>query len=109
MQRYLTDDRFQGDIVLLEPREQEAEFFALNPLAFWKRADAVEHGFASVRQTIDQNFDQLKEVFADYGLEMSRQAAQAKADQAHADRGWRKRGETSARSGEGLGLRLVAS
>ena len=108
MQRYLADDRFQGDIVLLEPREQEAEFFALNPLAFWKRADAVEHGFASVRQTIDQNFDQLQEVFADYGLEMSREAAQAKADQAHSDRGW-KRGETPPRGRDGPGLRLIAS
>ena len=108
MQRYLADDRFQGDIVLLEPREQEAEFFALNPLAFWKRADAVEHGYASVRQTIDQNFDQLQEVFADYGLEMSREAAQAKADQARADRGW-NRGAAPAQEREGQGLRLVAS
>jgi predicted acylesterase/phospholipase RssA len=88
MQRYLADDRFQGDIVLLEPREQEAAFFALNPLAFWKRADAVEHGFASVRQTVEQNFEPLREVFAHYGLEMSRQAAAAKAEQARAERGW---------------------
>jgi NTE family protein len=89
MQRYLADDRFQGDIVLLEPREQEAEFFALNPLAFWKRADAVEHGFSSVRQTIRQNFDQLHDVFAHYGLEMSYEAADRKAAQAQAERGWR--------------------
>ena len=107
MQGYLADDRFQGDIVLLEPREQEAEFFALNPLAFWKRADAVEHGFNSVRQTIEQNFDALREVFADYGLEMSRQAAQAKADQVHEDRGWKRR-ETPGKT-EGVGLRLVGS
>jgi hypothetical protein len=31
IQRYLTDDRFQGDIVLLEPRERDADFFATNP------------------------------------------------------------------------------
>ena len=77
IQRYLADDRFQGDIVLLEPREHDAEFFALNPLAFWKRSEAVEHGFESVRMTIEQNYDQLQEVFAHYGLEMSRQAAHA--------------------------------
>ena len=64
IQRYLADDRFQGDIVLLEPREREAEFFAMNPLAFWKRADAVQHGFESVRMTIEQNFDQLESVLA---------------------------------------------
>jgi len=79
MQQYMTDDRFQGDIVLLEPRERDAEFFALNPLAFWKRAEAAAHGFNSVRQTIEQNFDPLREVFARYGLEMSRSAAGAKA------------------------------
>ena len=62
IQRYLTDDRFQGDIVLLEPRERDANFFALNPLAFWKRSKAVEHGFESVRATIEQNFDQLRDV-----------------------------------------------
>ena len=89
MQRYLADDRFQGDIVLLEPREQEAEFFALNPLAFWKRADAVEHGFTSVRQTIEQNFEPLQDVFAHYGLTMSREAAAEKAEKAHEERGWR--------------------
>ena len=89
MQRYLADDRFQGDIVLLEPREQEAEFFALNPLAFWKRADAVEHGFTSVRETVEQNFDQLRDVFAHYGIEMSQQAAYEKAEQAHEERGWK--------------------
>jgi predicted acylesterase/phospholipase RssA len=89
MQRYLADDRFQGDIVLLEPREQEAEFFALNPLAFWKRADAVEHGFTSVRKTVEQNFPQLRDVFAQYGLEMSPQAASEKAERAHEERGWK--------------------
>ncbi len=79
IQRYLADDRFTGDIVLLEPREQEAEFFAMNPLAFWKREEAVEHGFESVRHTIEQNFEQLEEVFALYGIELSREAARARA------------------------------
>ena len=103
MQRYLADDSFQGDIVLLEPREQEAEFFALNPLAFWKRADAVEHGFTSVRQTIEQNFTELRDVFAHYGIEMSREAAQDKAEQAHEERGWAR----DLDSGERPSLRVV--
>lgn len=88
MQRYLADNRFQGDVVLLEPRERDAEFFALNPLAFWKRTEAVAHGFQSVRLTIEENFDQLRQVFSLYGLEMSRSAAHAKALQASRDRGW---------------------
>jgi predicted acylesterase/phospholipase RssA len=89
IQRYLNDDRFRGDIVLLEPREQDATFFGLNPLAFWKRGEAIEHGFESVRNTIEQNFDQLSEVFGRYGMGMDRAAARRRADRARAAKGWR--------------------
>jgi predicted acylesterase/phospholipase RssA len=88
LQRYLTDDRFQGDILLLEPRERDAEFFNVNPLAFWKRANAIQHGFESVRMTLEQNFDAVQEVLAHYGLEMSRDAARRKAERVRAERGW---------------------
>jgi len=88
IQRYLADDRFQGDIVLLEPREYDASFFAMNPLAFWKRAEAVQHGFESVRHTILQNYDELSEVFGRYGLEMSPDAAAEKAVEIREQRGW---------------------
>jgi NTE family protein len=88
LQRYLTDDRFQGDILLLEPRERDAEFFNVNPLAFWKRADAIQHGFESVRTTLEQNFEAVAEVLAHYGLEMSRDNARRKADRVRAERGW---------------------
>jgi len=86
---YLTDERFKGDIVLLEPREQDAEFFGINPLAFWKRADAIREGFESVRVTIEQNFDALSDVFSRYGLQMDRRAAQRRAIRLRASRGWR--------------------
>jgi len=89
IQRYLNDDRFQGDIVLLEPRERDSSFFGLNPMAFWKRAEAIEHGFVSVRTTIEQNFEQLQTVFGRYGLEMDRGAARRRADRARAAQGWR--------------------
>lgn len=108
VQRYLADDRFQGDIVLLEPRERDAQFFALNPLAFWKRSEAVQHGFESVRQTIEQNFDQLRAVFARYGLDMNRNVARRKADRARASLGWRELGEVPDEAPEPP-LRLVSS
>ena len=88
IQRYLADDRFQGDIVLLEPREHDANFFALNPMAFWKRAEAVQHGFESVRHTILQNYEALSEVFGLYGLEMSPEAAAERAEEIRAHQGW---------------------
>ena len=39
IQRYLADDRFRGDIVLLEPREHDANFFSVNPIALGSGPD----------------------------------------------------------------------
>ena len=75
--------------MLLEPREQDADFFAINPLAFWKRADAIRDGFESVRVTIEQNYDALADVFSRYGLRMDRRAAQRRAARLRQSRGWR--------------------
>jgi predicted acylesterase/phospholipase RssA len=88
IQRYLADDRFHGDIVLIEPRERDANFFALNPLAFWKREEAAQHGFQSVRETIEQNFEPLSEVFRSHGIELDRDAALRLAGRARDERGW---------------------
>jgi NTE family protein len=109
IQRYLADDRFQGDIVLLEPRERDANFFAMNPLAFWKRAEAVQHGFESVRMTIEQNFDQLESVFGRYGLAMDRGAARRRAARARAAQGWNAEPEPAEPEPEARPLRLVGS
>jgi predicted acylesterase/phospholipase RssA len=89
LRAYLTDERFRGDIVLLEPREQDAAFFGINPLAFWKRAESIRHGFESVRTTLEQNYDQLGAVFRRYGLELDREAARRKAEKLRSTRGWK--------------------
>ena len=82
------DSRFRGDIVLLEPRERDVDFFNANPLAFWKRSEAIQHGFDSVRATIEQNFDVLAEIFGRYGMDLSQGAAQRRAARARARWGW---------------------
>ena len=89
LQRYASDTRFRGDIVLLEPREHDAEFFGMNPLAFWKRADAIREGFESARVSIESNFDELSAVLGRYGLEMNRSIARRRASRLRAARGWR--------------------
>jgi predicted acylesterase/phospholipase RssA len=89
IQRYLTDERFKGDIVLLEPREHDADFFGINPIAFWKRAEAIRHGFESVRVTIEQNYEQLSTVLGRYGLEMDAETARRKAARLRTARGWK--------------------
>ncbi|MDJ0864875.1 MAG: patatin-like phospholipase family protein [Myxococcota bacterium] len=115
LQRYLTDERFQGDIILLEPRERDAEFFNVNPLAFWKRSDAIQHGFESVRTTIEQNFDVLADVLGRYGLAMSRDTARRRADRVRVERGWNAEGKgaapapASAASSSRTPLRVVGS
>ncbi len=110
IQRYLADDRFRGDIILLEPREFDAHFFEVNPIAFWKRNDAIQHGFDSVRNTIEQNFDQLRDVMRSHGLEMNRGAARRKAERARAARGWSGEDEVVPEAEEGApSLRLVGA
>jgi uncharacterized FlgJ-related protein len=58
-----------------------------------------------VRQTVEQNFDSLSEVFSHYGLEMSREAAYEKAAKAHEERGW----DPGLDPEESPALRLVGS
>jgi hypothetical protein len=108
IQRYLADDRFQGDIVLLEPRERDADYFALNPLAFWKRSEAVQHGFESVRSTIEQNFDQLQGLLGRYGLGMDRAVARRRAIRARQELGWAPQQE-SEQDAQERRLRLVGT
>ncbi len=107
IQRYISDDRFRGDIVLLEPRERDANFFGVNPLAFWKRHEAVMHGFESVRMTIEQNFDQLEEVFAHHGLQLDRVAARRRAARVRSELGWDGAPERDVEPEAERGLRLV--
>jgi NTE family protein len=109
IQRYLNDDRFRGDIVLLEPRERDASFFALNPLAFWKREEAIEHGFESVRSTIEQNFDQLQDVLGRYGLTMDRNVARRRAARARTNLGWTPLEDEPEAGDDERSLRLVGS
>jgi NTE family protein len=109
LQRYIADSRFRGDIVLLEPREQDAKYFALNPMAFWKRNEAVRHGFESVRKTLEQNYDELSSVFERYGLGLDRDAARRRAVRARVAHGWGGVSETSSDLDDAEGLRLVGS
>jgi hypothetical protein len=83
----------------------------VNPIAFWKRSEAVKHGFDSVRSTIEQNFDQLETVFARYGITLDRDAARRRAARARVAQGWDEapREEPESPDGGSEGLRLVGS
>ncbi len=70
LQSYLHDDRFRGDIVVIEAGETDEQFFDTDPMAFWQRSDAIRHGFESVRQTLADHAEVLGPLFANYGLEL---------------------------------------
>jgi hypothetical protein len=54
---------------VIEARETDEEFFDVNPLAFWKRQKAIQHGFESVRTTLLDHADVLAPVLRRYGLD----------------------------------------
>ena len=86
---YAADRGFEGDIILIEPREDDAEYFGINPMAFWKRADAIRHGFYSVKSTIEDNFGDLSEVLGRYGMRLDRDAARRRERKLRSVQGWR--------------------
>jgi predicted acylesterase/phospholipase RssA len=108
LHRYLLDPEFHGDIVVLEPRERDIDFFNSNPMAFWKRKDAIQQGFVSVRTTIEQNFPVLEEVFARYGIEMSRSQARRKEKRAEKAWGWKPTPPIETTEGSPPTLRVVS-
>ncbi len=108
LQRYLLDPEFRGDIVVIEPRERDVDFFNANPVAFWKRNDAIRQGFASVRTAIEQNFEVLETLFAKYGIAMSRESARRKARKARDIWGWNATPDPDGSPDPGPSLRVVS-
>lgn len=67
---------FRGDIILIEPRADDRAFFALNPLSLRNRIEAARLGFASVRESIEERFDEIAPILAAHGIRMSRAKAE---------------------------------
>jgi len=72
LQQYRKDPYFEGDIILIEPTEDDQRFFNINPLAFWMRMASAEQGFRSTMLSIERRFDEVRSIFNVYGVEMSR-------------------------------------
>jgi len=71
LQGYLRHETFRGDIVVIEARETDEDFFDMNPMAFWRRYGAIQHGFESVRQTLAEHESVLQPLCESYGLEFA--------------------------------------
>ncbi len=64
------DERFRGDVILIEPTETDSRFFSMNPVAFWERRGAAEHGFESVKLSLSRHHDALRAILAAYGIKV---------------------------------------
>ncbi|MBI2981010.1 MAG: patatin-like phospholipase family protein [Deltaproteobacteria bacterium] len=75
MDQMRADPSFKGDIILIEPKEDDRTFFEMNPFSFWNRAHAAMLGFSSVRQAIEENWGAVSKILASYGIQMTRDLA----------------------------------
>lgn len=67
--RYANNPAFKGDIILIEPDIHDITFFDINPVAFWERAKAAEHGFISVKESLDAHYPLVKQILNAYGID----------------------------------------
>lgn len=79
LHQYLEDPSFRGDIVLIEPMEEDLTFFEMAPLDLRQSRAAADHGYASATRSIESNYDALGRVFERHGLALARTGLHAVA------------------------------
>jgi NTE family protein len=65
------DESIDADVVFIEPAEDDLDFFAMNPLDYWSKERAAEHGYRSIRAAIAANYERLGALFATHGIELT--------------------------------------
>lgn len=80
---YEKNPEFDGDIILIEPRADDAAFFSMNPFGLGHKLRAAQLGFESVRNSIDERYEEIAAVLAAYGITMSRKGVETKYRQMH--------------------------
>lgn len=78
IEHYRDDPDFTGDIILIEPRADDRAFFVLNPLSLRNRLEAARMGFESVRNSIEERFDEIAQIMSVYGIKMNRAGVEEK-------------------------------
>jgi len=77
LRQYQDDPNFRGDIVVIEPKETDLNYFQLNALNYWERIRAAQFGYVSVTESIEQNYDLIKQILESYGISMTRKQVRA--------------------------------
>lgn len=80
LRQYQDDPNFRGDIIIIEPKETDIDFFQMNVLDFRNRLRAAQHGYMSVSESLDRNFDLIKQILETYGILMTRKQLRQSMD-----------------------------
>jgi len=72
LEKYRRDENFKGDIILIEPKDSDKEYFDLNPLIFSNMKRAAALGFESVTRSVDERFDEIAKILAAYGIKTTK-------------------------------------
>jgi NTE family protein len=89
------EERYPGvDIVLVEPDTDDELMFQTNILDYASRLEVARHGFRSVTVKLAAEYDDLREVCARHGIEISatrvRRVVRHFADEKEPTRAWRR-------------------
>lgn len=77
LRQYQEDPNFRGDIVVIEPKETDLRVFQLSAMAYWERLRAARYGYISVTESIQQNYDLIKQILGNYSILMTRKQTRA--------------------------------
>ena len=69
--KIMLDPSVAADVVYVEPRSEDLDFFMMNPLNFWSKRTAASHGYESVRTALGESYPELCRVFARHGIELA--------------------------------------
>lgn len=75
---FRNNKKFRGDIILVEPRPDDAAFFALNPLLLRNRVEAARLGFESVRNSINDSYAEIRKILGAYGISITKKNVEKK-------------------------------
>jgi predicted acylesterase/phospholipase RssA len=70
--QYREDPKFKGDIILIEPKDDDKAFFDLNPLLYSNRIKAACLGFESVVCSVGDQYKEIEKILSSYGIDVGR-------------------------------------
>lgn len=80
LREYQDDPNFNGDIIVIEPKETDQDFFHMSALDFRNRLSAAQHGYMSVSESLERNFDLVRQILESYGVLMTRKKLRQSVD-----------------------------